>query len=119
MNLVLMFVVGISTIRETYRGWSVEKEIQTLEAHAAALEGRKLQLQTLTQELVSPERVELDARSRLGLKKPNERVIILEGVSPPSSSTWQGDSMSSSEIVSTPPEKHLSNPEHWLRYFFH
>lgn len=117
LNASLMFLVGVSTIRETYRGWNVEKEIQTLEAHAAGLEGRKLQLQTLTEALVSPEQVELDARSRLGRKRPNERVIILGGGSS-TEAVWQGDPGTSAEVVLTPVEQRVSNPERWKRYFF-
>ncbi|MBU0540104.1 septum formation initiator family protein [Patescibacteria group bacterium] len=115
-NAALLLVIGVSTVRETYRGWTVDREIHALEAQAKALEGKKLQLESLTAELLSPDRVELEARARLGLKKPEERVIILQGFS--TTASWTGDvfGQSAGEVVQEPDSR--SNPKRWLDYFF-
>lgn len=116
VNLALLFVVGAATIRETYRGWSIDREIHTLEAQAAALEGRKLQLEDLVKDLASEERIEYEARARLGKKKEGERVIILEGFSP--TGTWTQDSfLDPVPLPSSEPSR--SNPARWWRYFIH
>jgi cell division protein FtsB len=115
-NLALLFVVGASTIRETYRGWSIDREIRTLEAQAAALEGQKLQLDGLVKDLASEERIEYEARARLGKKKAGERVIVLEGFAP--TGTWTQDSFV--DLAPHPsPERSESNPQRWWSYFIH
>ena len=78
-NLALFLLIGISTVRETYRGWTVDREIRALESQAESLEGRKVQLAGLSGSLGSTDRIEREARTRLGWKKPGERVIVLTG----------------------------------------
>lgn len=115
-NLAIVLVLGISTVRETYRGWTADREIAALEAEAQALEGQKTQLESLAAELVSNDRIEYEARARLGQKKPDERVIILQGFSV--TPTWN-DSARSARVM---PEIALravkSNPQLWWEYFF-
>jgi cell division protein FtsB len=113
-NVALFLLVGVSTMRETYRGWTVEREIHALEAQAQELEGRKLKLVELASDLTSPERVELDARRDLGWKKEGEQVVVLAGYD--ASSTWKG---TPSMLAAVPDEPVLSNPERWFQYFFH
>lgn len=115
-NFALLFVIGVSTVRETYRGWTVDREIRALEAQASSLEGRKTQLDALAKELVSAERIEFEARARLGRKLSGERVIILQGVSPTTS--WTGRAQMD-ENPDAAPAKPMTNPERWLAYFFH
>lgn len=111
-NVAVLLVVGMSTIRETYRGWSVDQEIQALEQQAAALEGRRSELAAFANRMESPEYVEREARAKLGLQKPGEHVIILEGVKA-TGSQWSID------ITPTPPPARdtRSNPERWWDYF--
>jgi cell division protein FtsB len=116
-NVALLLVIGVSTVRETYRGWSVDHEISALEAQASSLEGQKTQLETLAQDLVSPDRVEYEARARLGLKKPGERVIVLEGLS--TTTTWTGDGEADPMAPQAAQDLAQSNPSRWWSYFFH
>ncbi|MBD3281130.1 hypothetical protein GF391_00085 [Candidatus Uhrbacteria bacterium] len=111
-NIAILLVVGMSTVRETYRGWSVDQEIQALEQKAASLEGRRSELAAFADRLQSPEYIEREARAKLGLQKPGEHVIILEGVSA-TSSQW------SIEVTPPPPVAidTRSNPERWWDYF--
>jgi cell division protein FtsB len=113
-NLALFLLVGVSTMRETYRGWTVEREIHALESQASDLEGRKLKLVELASDLTSPERVELDARRDLGWKKEGEQVVVLSGYD--ASSSWHG---APSTLAVVPEERMLTNPERWWQYFFH
>ncbi|MFA5935734.1 MAG: septum formation initiator family protein [Patescibacteria group bacterium] len=116
INLALLFVIGISTVRESYRGWTVDHEITALEAQVDSLEGRKLQLDSLTKELASSDRIEYEARARLGRKKPGERVIVLEGYS--ATATWSGDAGESALDTPTTPVRPRGNPQRWWSYFF-
>lgn len=112
-NAAVLLLVGASTLRESYQGWTVDREIRNLEAQAETLEGRKLQLMELADALQSPEQVELEARKRLGWKKDGERVVVLSGYE--ATGTWRGTDAS---VVTVPREPVLSNPERWWDYFF-
>jgi cell division protein FtsB len=111
-NIAILLVVGMSTLRETYRGWNVDREIQALEQKAASLEGRRSELASFADKLQSPQYIEREARAKLGLQKPGEHVIILEGVSA-TSSEW------SIEITPPPPVAMdtRTNPRRWWDYF--
>ena len=114
-NLAILFVVGVSTVRETYRGWTVDNEIQNLQDQAEQLEGHKLELSNLASAMQSSQYVELQAREKLGMAKPGENVVILEGVAA-TATPWnlgQGDlHLSRTSLPDTE-----SNPSKWLRYF--
>lgn len=110
--VALFFVVGISTIRETYQGWQGDQEVKGLRAEVEALEGKKAAFIGLIEKLNSPDELDKQARSQLGLQKEGERVLILpleEQSAPPSS--VNGKTMQEQET--------LSNPQKWFRYFFH
>lgn len=112
-NLALVFVVGVSTVRETYRGWAVDQEIRTLEQKAQALEGRRSELTVLASQMQSPSYVEREARAKLGLQKPGENVVVLDGVTATVTSSWQVDVAT----IPSKPDERLSNPQRWWRYF--
>ena len=116
VNVALLLVIGISTVRESYRGWSVDHEIHALEAQASTLEGQKLQLDALTKQLGSPDHVDYEARAKLGQKKPGERVIVLEGYD--ASATWTGQSGQEDLPAAAPAAEPKTNPERWWAYFF-
>jgi hypothetical protein len=111
----LFLVVGISTVRETYREWQIDQEIRQMQAQIEQFEGRKLSLVELLARLDSEEALDKEARTRLGLRKPGERVIILQG-SDGMQASWQDE-------VQTVPVNHAapdtrSNARRWLDYFF-
>lgn len=103
----LIFVVGTASVRETYRGWQVAEEIRGLQAEVAMLEGRQGQLTETIQRLQSPEALDKEARLRLGLQKPGERVFILRGGSSEAEPAMRRDNDTLTE----------SNPRKWWRYF--
>lgn len=111
-NVAVLLVVGMSTVRETYKGWTVDHEIKALEMKAQALEGRKMQLSELAAKMQESDYAEREARAKLNMQKPGEKVVILEGVAA-TQTTWQID------VVTAPPPPvvNLSNPERWWQYF--
>ncbi|MCE9585965.1 septum formation initiator family protein [Candidatus Uhrbacteria bacterium] len=111
----LFLVVGISTVRETYREWQVDQEIHQMQAQIEQYEGRKLSLVELLARLDSDEALDKEARTRLGLRKPGERVIILQGGDGLQAS-WQDDVQT--PVVNVAVADLRSNPRRWLDYFF-
>lgn len=110
-----MVLLGTATIRESYRGWQVDQEINALAQQADTLEGRNKRLTEIAQALQSPERMEVEARKRLGEQQPGEHVVTLDGFS--TSGTWSSDMQL--DVVAETAEPQRSNPEQWFRYFFH
>ena len=109
----LLLVLGVSTVRESYREWRVDQEIRDLQAQVEAFEHRKLELTEIIQRFQSAETLDREARLRLGLRKPGERVVILrDGGNAPAWNAPQNFSGPSEGAVST------SNLTKWFRYFF-
>ena len=111
---VVLVLVAISSARETYQGWKVDQEIHGLRAQVELLEGKRLHLGDALARLQSPEAVDREARLRLGLQKPGERVFVLR----------EGGSIRSGPANTAPAalnneEVEASNPRKWFRYFFH
>ena len=114
-SAVLLFVVGIATVRESYRGWKVDREINALESQADELEGRNARLRELADALQAPERLEVEARARLGLREPGEHVVVLTGFG--ATGSWQGSL--ALDVVSERPVVDRANSTLWWDYFFH
>lgn len=116
MSLVLFFAVSVSSVRETYREWKFDQELKRMQNEIEQLEGRKLELAELLNRLDSPDAVDKEARTRLGLKKPGERVIILKGFDG-ASSTWSDEGISLGPVSSSTKDVR-TNPQQWFDYFF-
>ena len=116
MSLVLFFVVSVSSVRETYREWKFDQELKSMQQEIEQLEGRKLELAELLNRLDSPDALDKEARTRLGLKKPGERVIILRGFDG-TSSTWSDEGVLMAPATTTAAETR-TNPGRWFDYFF-
>jgi cell division protein FtsB len=116
----LLVVLTISTGRETYRSWKINEEIRQLQTHVDALEGKRIQVLDTIQRLNSSETLDREARLRLGMKKPGERVIIVKGLET-GEAAWQETLTAEStegQTVSSADLKTTSNPQKWFYYFF-
>lgn len=71
-----------------------------------------MQLSELASKMQESDYAEREARAKLNMQKPGEKVVILEGVAA-TQTTWQID------VVTAPPPPvvNLSNPERWWQYF--
>jgi cell division protein FtsB len=111
---VVLVLLAVSSVRETYQGWKVNQEIRGLQAQVEALEGRRLHLADTLNQLQSPDAIDKQARLRLGLQKPGEQVFIFnQGSLVPSLNGQTPATAPSAE------EAVVSNPRKWARYFFH
>ncbi len=111
VSVGLLLLVGISAGRETYQQWKVDQEIDGLQAQVQTLEGRRLQLLDTLQKLNSADELDKEARLRLDVKKPGERVIVLRGFKP---ETQEQAETSVSQVA----QQDQSNPQKWFTYFF-
>ncbi len=118
--VVIFFLVGVSTVRETYQEWKVDQEIEGLQAQVGQLEGKRSHLLETIQQLQSADALDREARTRLGMRKPGERVIMVRGLPDQQAYTWHEDvtQVTSTTAVATQSDPG-SNPKRWFRYFFH
>ena len=110
----LCLLVGVSTVREGISQWKVDQEISHMQSEVENLEGKKLALSELITRLDSPEALDKEARTRLDLRQPGERVIILRGMGDPS--TWNEDLDPSPAVAAAPDTR--DNAQRWFDYFF-
>lgn len=111
-------VTGVSAGRELYRRNQVKAELTTLETRVSQLEQRKTTVSKLLERLQTSEAIDREARLRLNMQKPGERVYLLRGD--------QWEQMAKSTPVNDSPslydekpvETPRSNPERWFRLFF-
>lgn len=112
-NIIILLFVGVSAGRETYRQWQVDQEIAGLKDHVAGLEGKKMQLLSTIQQMNAAETLDKEARLRLDLKKPGERVVVLRGLG-----IGMDPSISDGSTADRPSSKPTSNVKKWFDYFF-
>lgn len=117
--LALGFVVitGLSAARELYRQNQVKAEVTTLQDRVAQLEARKTTVSQLLERLQTPDMIDREARLRLNMQRPGERVYIMRG------EEWERLSNDPTPDAPTlyqdhPVEVRRSNPERWFRFFF-
>ena len=121
VGAALFLIAGVSTVRETYHVWQVNQEIRGLQAQVTELEGRKGQLKQLIDRLASADELDKQARSRFGLQKPGERVIVLRNAEGQPLSWQEGQKVATEQNVDASPEKQngpFENPKQWFNYFF-
>lgn len=107
----LLLFVGTTAVRETYREWNVDQEIQGIKSQVETLEGKKLQLSALVDRIHSMESLDKEARARFGLRKPGERVVVVQGMG-------ASDPAAAAETPAGKEDAARSNPQKWFAYFF-
>lgn len=113
--VAIVFFVGASTVRETYRGWKVDQEIEGLKSQVSELEGQKHSMTELLGKMKTDSYVEQEARLRFNLKKPGEHVVLFEEGDLNPRMGWTESSVTGTSGVPVPEVR--SVPRRWLRYF--
>jgi len=114
---VFLFVVALALItvavgvgRESYRKYQLTQEINKLKTEIERLEGKNDQLADLMEYLKEEPYLEKEARLKLNLKKPGEKVIILSNKEQEEQEEVLSDV---SELI-----EEDSNYWEWWKYFF-
>lgn len=110
--LLAIFVLAIFLVlaagKAFLKRYQVDKEIKKLETEISKLGESNRQLSDLLQYLNTDFFAEREARLKLGLQKPGEKVVVIPD---------KGSSMANSSEKEYN-KKELSNPQKWWRYFF-
>lgn len=75
--LILTVAFSAGFINTFLRDAEIRREIARLEARARELEDRKVRTLELLEKIQTDAYAESEARTRLGLKKPGERVLVV------------------------------------------
>jgi cell division protein FtsB len=110
--LVIVFTVAIA--RELIRSQQVRQQVTRLADQVAGEEERHQQLEELIAYLGSQTFQEREARLKLGLRKPGERVIVVPPGSTNSSNVNGQSSTGSGQFISG----QTSLPSRWWQFFF-
>ncbi|MCG2809294.1 MAG: septum formation initiator family protein [Candidatus Portnoybacteria bacterium] len=112
--LALIYLV-INLGRESYRKHQLTKEVNNLKLEIERLEGSNQQLANLMDYFKEESFIEKEARLKLNLKKPGEKVVILSDYFNTSSNL---DALSNGSHNTETTEEESTNYWKWWEYFF-
>lgn len=112
--LALIYLV-INLGRESYRKHQLTKEVDNLKLEIERLEGSNQQLANLMDYFKEESFLEKEARLKLNLKKPGEKVVILSDYFNTSSNL---DALSNGSHNTETTEEESTNYWKWWEYFF-
>ncbi|MBU4030783.1 septum formation initiator family protein [Patescibacteria group bacterium] len=112
--LALIYLV-INLGRESYRKHQLTKEVDNLKLEIERLEGSNQQLANLMDYFKEESFIEKEARLKLNLKKPGEKVVILSDYFNTSSNL---DALSNGSHNTETTEEESTNYWKWWEYFF-
>lgn len=106
---VVIFLVAFTFYKDYQQQQDINKELSNLEEEVEQLQGKKIELTKLVDILESSNYIEKEARLRLGLKKPGEKVISV-----PDNARPEGKILGeATQLASAPPVY-----QQWFEYFF-
>jgi len=109
-SLIVAIFFALGFARAYYQDFKVKKEISRLEAEVSALENKKIESLDILSYVQSDAYVEDRARTELHMKKPGERVLLLQDTDTTIEADWQAHEQT---------RQFISNPVKWWYYFTH
>jgi cell division protein FtsB len=107
--LVVLILVALGYVRAFHQNYNIKQEIRQLESEVRKLETKKLESMVILKYVTSKDFVEEKARTELSMKKPGEKVAVIER----DKIGTEVDKMKNES------EEHLDNPSKWWYYFRH
>jgi len=109
-GVAMLVLVSIALSKEVVRRYAVNREINQLKKDVEDLEKRNAELSDLIQYVNTEDFQEKEARTKLGMAKPGEKVVVIPDV--PEQQPEEG-------TINTPANlEEMSNPQRWWNYFF-
>ena len=118
LGIIILVFYFFSIGKESYKNYQINKEVKNLKQEIESLEEKKIQTQKLIQYLKTESFQERQARLELGMKKPNEKVVILSNI------TKETENKNESINIDIEKDKQIEennqkiiNPIKWWKYF--
>ncbi len=116
ISLVILIFFSTNLVKAIINRRDLAKDIKALQGEIDSLETKNQELAGLIEYFQSLDFVEREARTKLNLKKPGEKIIIITNKETATSNANVIPASSSSFITSE--VKSLTNLERWWNYFF-
>ncbi|MFA6271994.1 MAG: septum formation initiator family protein [Patescibacteria group bacterium] len=113
IGVTVLVFFSVSLGKEVIRRYEVNKDIQALEREVAEMEKQNAELTDLIQYLNTNSFKEKEARTKLGMAKAGEKVVVIPDVKVEDENTTESEAVGAPDNV-----EELSNPERWFAYFF-
>lgn len=110
VEAALLLLIGIALTRQVVQRHSIDREISRLKQEYEELEMNSADLQSLISYFQTDEYMEEEARTKLGLVKPGEGVVILP------EAVEQGTADAQTQASSS--QSDTSNSQRWWDFFF-
>lgn len=115
LGIIILIFYFFSIGKESYRHYKINKEVGSLKQEIKNLEEKKTQTKELIQYLKTESFQERQVRLELGMKKPDEKVIILPNTSKETENKMDIDFEKNKKIEED--NKKIINPVKWWKYF--
>lgn len=112
VEVILLVLVGVALGKEVVIRYSIQREISQLQKQYQDLQGSNVEIGSVISYLESDTYAEEQARSKLGLKKEGESVILLP------QDTQIAEQSSSQSATESATQDAQSNTTRWWDYFF-
>jgi len=119
VNFIILAFLFFSFGREFARNYMIRQEIDELTTEKEALEAENLELSSFMSSVQTETYIEQEARIKLGLSKPGEKVVILSDSQVENSTEGDGSlDLNKVDNFFVPDPSSLANPLKWWYYFF-
>jgi len=121
VNLLFLGLLIFSFGREFARNYTIQQEISELEAEKTFLEAKNSDIVTLMNSVQTETYIEREARIKLGLSKPGEKVMIVPDFNNINLTSNEAEDKNSVDYLEQIPATDLSsiaNSLKWWYYFF-
>jgi len=122
LGLVIIVLISFPLAKSISQRYKIDREIKDLEAEIAELENRNINLKEFIDYLESDQFVEEQARLKLGLKKPDEEVVVIKTEDSQTTNNQANAGSAKKQVLrlgSGQADKPISNLQKWWDYFFH
>ncbi|MBI2551499.1 septum formation initiator family protein [Candidatus Uhrbacteria bacterium] len=118
-NLIVLSFLGLSFAREYVRANQLKGDVARLQTQAEQLQKKKVDLMELKASLQTQSSLEREARLKLGLKKPGEKVVVVHEATGVAMPEYLKDGDPLPEVFKdVTPKPYRSNPQKWWDVFF-
>lgn len=114
IEIVVLVIFSSALAKEAIRKYQVQNEVEQLQQQLSELEQNNVELGKLVEYFESDIYKEEQARLKLGMQKPGEKIITVLGESTNVTNSVAG--ISEGQIKKD--EENLTNPKKWWNYFF-
>ncbi len=113
-----LIAVAVNVGRESYRKYQLTQEINNLKTEIQKLEGKNEQLADLMEYLKEEPYLEKEARLKLNMKKPGERVVVISDKGEEIELPQPKEENNPVNVLTNIPEGETTNYWEWWQYFF-